>query len=341
MSGARGLVRAAIVRSLVPFLRRYPTFDVAAALAAVGLEPSQVEDPEGWIDLAQCVALLEHAARATGDAALGLRFGHQLPWKDIGVLSHVVFHSPTVGAALGNACRYFAMQQTAGHPVLEVEGDLARVRHVISDPTIAAHPQNSELTLTMFTRICREGTASPGWAPREVHFRHRAADDGRAQRSYFAAPVHFGQPRDALILTAAELRAPMHTADDVLLPILLRHADECLARLPAADDFPGEVRRAIAAALGTGDVTVEDIARVLGMSPRSVQRKLQEVEQSFKDIVAETRLALSRRYLEDPALSLTETAFLLGYSDLSAFSRAFRRWTGQSALEFRRARAAR
>lgn len=90
-------------------------------------------------------------------------------------------------------------------------------------------------------------------------------------------------------------------------------------------------------ALGSGELTIDAVAAQHGISPRSLQRRLREHGLSFKELVAETRLALSRRYLEDTSISLTEAAFLLGYADLSAFSRAFRRWTGQSALAFRRA----
>ena len=106
------------------------------------------------------------------------------------------------------------------------------------------------------------------------------------------------------------------------------------------ESFDHHVRRVVASSLRSGDINIEHIAMRLGTSARTIQRRLQERGRSFKDLVAETRLALSRRYLANSSLSLTETAFLLGYSELSAFSRAFRRWTGVSALEFRRRTAA-
>jgi AraC-like DNA-binding protein len=120
-----------------------------------------------------------------------------------------------------------------------------------------------------------------------------------------------------------------------LLPILMRHADECLAKMPSADDFVGNVRRLVIASLASEEVTIEGIAARVGLSARSLQRRLQESDSSFKDVVDEARLALARRYLDDPALTLTEAAFLLGYSELSAFSRAFRRWTGTTAVAYR------
>lgn len=331
----RGRVRAGILRGLPAFLARYRGLDVDGLLAGVGLSAAALADPDAWVEHARVAEALERAAAAAGDAGLGLAFGAQLPWRDLGVFGHVVFHSPTLGAALGNACRYIAMQSTAARPALTVDGDVATLRHVLSGDALGPPPQNAELTLALFTRVAREGTAQPAWAPRAVHLRRRDGDVA-AQRRFFGAPVELGRPADALVLRAADLRSPMHTADAALLPILLRHADEVLAALPAADDLPGEVRRAIAAALGGGDVTIEDVAAALASSPRSLQRRLHAHGLSFKALVAETRLAMARRYLDDPSLSLTEAAYLLGYADLSAFSRAFRKWTGRSPLDHRR-----
>jgi AraC-like DNA-binding protein len=213
---------------------------------------------------------------------------------------------------------------------------VTRLAYTPGDPSIGPHGQPTEQVLAMYTRVCREAVGFETWAPREVHFRHRAPKDSTAQRRFFGAPVHYGQTDDALLFATTDLRAPMKAADPELLPILVRHADECLKKLPRSDDFRDGVRRVVIAELGSGDVTIERVADRLGMSARSVQRRLQEDGPSFKDLVAETRLALSRRYLGDPSLTLTEAAYLLGYSDLSAFSRAFRRWTGTSAIEFRR-----
>jgi len=95
-------------------------------------------------------------------------------------------------------------------------------------------------------------------------------------------------------------------------------------------DVIADVRREVIEAIGQGEASIEVVAEALALSPRSLQRRLREHDLSFKDVVAEARLALAHRYLDDPTISLTDAAFLLGYSDLSAFSRAFRRWTGAS-----------
>jgi AraC-like DNA-binding protein len=240
---------------------------------------------------------------------------------------------------MANTCRYLAVQQNVGRAGLEVETREARFVYTVTEPSIQVHRQHSEGFLAMVVRACREGTGDAGWTPREVCFQHRAWPSIREQEHFFACPVRYGQRHDAVVLAPSALPRPFRTADPELLPALLGHAEACLARLGRSDDFLASVRRVVVERLRDGgEVSVVEVARHLGTSPRSVQRRLASQRRSFAEVVGEARLGLARRYLADPSLSLTDAAFLLGYSQLSAFSRAFRRWTGQSALDFRRSR---
>jgi len=322
------------MHSFGAFLARYPGVSRERLLRAAGIGPQELEDPDSPLTQQAVVALIETAARETGDFAIGVAFAEQLPWKDLGVLAYVMLHAPTIGAALANSCRYFTIQATAGRANLSVDGDEARLEYRIDDPAIESHPQHSEGTLALFTRICREASAE--WAPREMWFTHRPPVSTAAQQRFFRCPLHYARSENAMVLGASDLRRPLRTADPGLLPILLRHADECLAKIPTADTFQSDVRRLVISSLASGDATIEHVASKLGMSARSIQRRLQTDGGSFKQCVEEARVALSQQYVSDPAITLTEAAFLLGYSDLSAFSRAFRRWMGKSAIEFRR-----
>ena len=335
MSAGR-FVRAGVVRSIGAFLSNYPGIAVDRLLARAGIGPAELADPDALLSFRAWVGLFEEAAEETGDQAIGLGYAEQLPWKDLGVLAYVSFHSPTLGAAYANGSRYFAVQQTAGRPALEVNGDEASLSYAIDDDTITAHGQHSEALLFLFVRVGRDG-ARADFTPREVRFRHRAPERDVQHRiaKAFRCPVTWSQQRDEMVMNAADLRLPLRDADPGLLPILMRHADECLAKMPSADDFVGNVRRLVVANLSSDEVAIEDIAARVGLSARSLQRRLQESGSSFKDVVDEARLALARRYLEDPKLTLTEAAYLLGYSELSAFSRAFRRWTGTTAAAYR------
>jgi AraC-like DNA-binding protein len=331
-----GFARAGVARGLARFLAAYRGVDVERLLRHAGITPELLEDPNGLLDFRLWVELGELAAAESGDPAIAATYANQLPWRDLGVFGHVILNSPTLGSALGNACRYFGLQQNVARASLEVRGAEARVTYRIDHPAISTHTQLSEGTLAMFARVCREGLQNPAWTPRAVMFAHGSPRSLEAHTRIFRCPISFDQPVDMLVLSAADLREPMRGADPILLPILLQHADEALAKTSFGDDFSERVARHVISSLNEGEVTIEHIADRIGSSPRTIQRRLREHGLTFKELVARTRLSLSKRYLSDPALTLTEAAFLLGYSELSAFSRAFRRWTGRSAIEFRR-----
>ncbi|HUQ05960.1 MAG TPA: AraC family transcriptional regulator [Kofleriaceae bacterium] len=335
-----GVMRAGVMRGLRRHLAAYAGVSADGLLRDAGIRRDAGQDPDVRLHGRRVIELLQRAARETGDAAFALRYAEQLSWQDLGVLAHVVLHSSTLGTALTHACRYLAVQQTVGRATLEVVRGTARLTYTVIDASVGDHAQHSESVLALTVRLVREGLGDEAWAPRAVSFRHRAPAHLDVHRRFFRAPLRFGAPHDGLVLGAAELRLPFRTADPTLLPTLLRHADDVLARgtRGTRGDVLADVRREVIEALGRGDVSIETVAAALGVAPRSLQRRLHEHELSFKDVVAEARLALARRYLGDPDLSLTDAAFLLGYSDLSAFSRAFRRWTGTSPQTARRSR---
>jgi AraC-like DNA-binding protein len=337
---ALGTVRAGITATFQAFLARYPGVSAARLVQAAGIDLRRMGDPDAVLDQAQWIALLEAAAHATDNPCFAIELAQQVPWKDLGVLGYVVLHSPNVGAALENSRRFLAVQQTGGTLTLEVGPRVARYGYAIVDPRVTEHGQHTESVFALAVRMVREATARATWAPREIAFRHDGPIDDAAHARFFGAPVRFRQRENALVLAAEDLALPFVSADAGLLPVLLAHASECLKRMPQSGAFVDEVRGAVMACISAGEPSIDAVAARLGTSGRSVQRRLQADGLSFKSVVDETRLALSERYLADPALSLTETAFLLGYSDLSAFSRAFRRWTGKTALAFRRAAAA-
>jgi AraC-like DNA-binding protein len=330
-----GFLRAANLRSLWPFLERYPNLRVDALLDEAGLRTPQRVDPHGWLSVQRCASFFEAASIASNDSALGVGFAEHAPWRDIGIPGYIVLNSPTFGSALANARRYFPLASTGASVDLEVEGSDAQLSYGLHD-TIAGHLQNTQWVFAILIRACRESSGNPHWAPREIRFRQRRPTNIAVQQAFFRCPLVFDQPDDAMVLAPTDLRIPFTRADNTLLPILVSSADAALAIAGSEDAIEHQVRRAIAQSMRLGEVSIEHVALRLGASARTIQRRLQDRGQSFQGLVADTRLALSRRYLEDSSMSLTDVADRLGYSELSAFSRAFRRWTGVSALEFRR-----
>lgn len=328
--------RAGVGRALHQFVARYPRALSERLLQHAGVGPKQLANPDEWLSHRALVEALEIGASESNDPAFGLSFAELVAWNDFGALGHVVFNSPTVGAALENTCRYFGLHQTSARPTLEVGDGAVRFVYSLHIPDLHHHAQHSESILAIVVRICREGTGNAAWTPREVHFKHSQPESNFKARQFFRCRILYDQPVDAVVMSSDDLQLTMQSADADLLPIVMRDADERLAKLPVKVDLPDQIARIVMASLSTGDATIELVAARIGSSPRTIQRRLRDRGVAFNDMVANIRYDLSRRYLSDPSLSLTDVAFLLGYSDLSAFSRAFRRWAGRTAIAFRR-----
>ncbi len=328
----RSVVRAGVSATLRDYLQRYPDIQLDRLTRSAGLDPTQLGNPDAFFDQQHWFLLVEAAARETGDGYLAIGFVEQMPWKDFGVLGYVARNSATVGDALVNMARYFAVQQTGGQLALEPGWREVTYQYTVEDPRIVEHGQITEGLFALIVRLIRESLGEAAWKPRAIAFRHDGPTDLQRHARYFGSEPRYRQRANKLTLATADLERRFVSADLGLLPHLVAHATASIAAMPKSGD---DVHRAVIAALGAGDPTIERVASTLGQSARRLQRKLKAEDRSFKEVVDDTRLDLAKRYLADAALSLTETAFLLGYSDLSAFSRAFRRWTDVSPLEFR------
>jgi AraC-like DNA-binding protein len=302
-------------------------------LRSAGLRGAELGDPDRLVDLARLNALYEAAARETGDTAFGLHLGLAWDLGRLGTLSYAVLNAPTVGIGLHNLARYSGANLQAGRIGLVVRGREVRVSYELNaEPELCR--QHAEGAAVLICRVLRR-LVGDTWRPVQVLFGHRHPPDVSEHGRAFGAPIHFGVGANAtIVLDAVHLEQAVPGADRLLLPIVERHLDRVLATA-AGDVWLVQVRNAIAQTLCDGSPRIRTIAKRLAMSVRTLQRRLDERGVVFTALVAEIRSALAHRYLADPRADLTEVALLLGYSDLSAFDRAFRRWTGSTPLEAR------
>jgi AraC-like DNA-binding protein len=173
------------------------------------------------------------------------------------------------------------------------------------------------------------------FSPREVWFEHSAPADTREHRRIFRAPLRFEQTCHALVLDRGLLDHPLVTADSRLCALLDRQAQDLLARLPRESSVSDRTRRLLREVLRGGDAGVAAIARRLGMSPRSLQRRLAAEGSSYRGLLDEVRREIAVRHLGERDLAISEVASALGFSDATGFYRAFRRWTGASPAGYR------
>jgi AraC-like DNA-binding protein len=305
--------------------------------AAVGFDPALLADAEGRMPYAQLVRMYEEAARLTGDEGFGLHLGERTSLKVFDVLSYVLINSPTLGEAMRSAVRYHPIWNDGAGFAFEREGESARIRYDYFGVAADECRQDCEMTLCMVILAGRLLTGLE-WTSDEVSFRHAKPTNTTEHQRIFRCPVNFSRPSNEIVFDASLLALPVAEADPALCAVLERHAEELLARSPRRAGLAGEVRRILSGALRGGDPGLEAVARRLGMSARTLQRKLKEEGTSHQELLEEMRRELSERYLREPRMAICEVAYLLGFSEPSAFHRAFRRWTGTTPARFRQTR---
>jgi AraC-like DNA-binding protein len=303
---------------------------------AVGLDPALLADADNRIPYAQLVSLYEAAARLTNDDAFGLHLSEHTSEKVFDLLGYVLMSSPTLGEALHRIVRYHPIWNDGAEYVLDIEDEVARLCYRYLGLNGEACRHDCEMTLAITVRFGRLATGVD-WTPREVSFQHHQPADISEHVRIFRSPLHFSSAVNEVVFDRSLLNLPMVEADPALCAVLDRHAAELLAKSPSRGGFVDEVRALLFEAMQGGDATLEAVSRQLGTSPRTLQRKLREEGASHQDLLDEIRRDLSKRYLREPQMAICEVAYLLGFSEPSAFHRAFRRWTGITPKAYRRA----
>jgi AraC-like DNA-binding protein len=279
-----------------------------------------------------CVALLAEAVRATGDDNLGLHIAEQAELGSFDVHFYAMVSSPTLGDAFERVCRYQRLIHETSQVRLESSADGAVLSHRLPGD-VAAPRQTAELLLASWVRAGRIATQTH-WSPAEVRFAHPVPRDARDHERVFAAPVRFATGENALVLPMALLDLPCRRNDPALLSLLDRYAADRLGG-PHAPTFADRARAALAEELQAGHVTAGGLAAGLGVSVRSLHRSLAAEGTSYRRLLDKLRRDTAERHLRDDRLSVAEVAFLVGFSELSAFHRAFKRWTGHTPVTFR------
>src|SRR5882724_615685 len=303
-------------------------------LRELGLERTALTNPEAFISTSILVRFLERAAQATADDCLGLHFGEHYNPKNIGPLIYVALNSPTIGAGFENVERYLKVHNEAAKWFTTTEGGRAYIRYELADLGIEDTRQYNEASMTIALSTLRM-MAGSDWTPQEVQFAHPPPHRTSEHVRIFTAPVLFGCATNAFVIEREFLDRQVPAADPRLYRILKQYLDRVLDEMPREDELLASVRRAFAESMRDGDPTLARVARKLAVSPRTLQRQLKEYGIEFKKLAEDTRGRFALTYLRDSKHTLTEVAFLVGYSDVSAFNRAFKRWTGKTPLHYR------
>ena len=299
-------------------------------------------NPDGPIDPAQMVSSSEYyrffaalEARDPKGTELPLRIGASMQSDEYGAFGLAWKSAPDLRGSFNRAERYarvlssvevYALEPAAlgGFFTLHKSGDGSRGMALSNEASISA-----------VAEISQQVSTQP-FAPEAIYFKHAPRGPVSIYEAHFGCTVHFETERDALLVSEAALSAPNKLGDSTIAQFFDRHLETELASID--DNTPGlelQVRRAVSQALSEGVPSISHIAAGLGLSGRTLQRRLSSEGHTYQHVVDAARRELAQQLLQETEYSLAEVAFLTGFSEQSAFARAFKRWSGQTPRSYR------
>ena len=330
---AFGSVGVGPLRPLPDLLRQFGA-DPDRVIASAGLDPRSFDDDANRVNLQRVGSLLRVCIDATGEPLFGLLLGARFELPMLGVLGYLVRNQPTVRAALRTFMLRMHLQDRGA--VAGLKDDGGRLAHV---SYAVCTPQTPETGLIHGTAIMigfrlMKALCGPDWRPVEVRIAQTVADDTRAYRRMFEAPVRFEAPLTELVFESRWLDRPIAGADPQLLQILngLLATIESQSKMTLAE----RLRRVLRTAVLAGTANARSIADIFSLSERGLRRHLAREGVSLNELIAEVRLLVTQQLIEQTRLPFSEIAAALHYSDASALTRAFRGWTGMAPSDWRR-----
>ncbi|MBW2231137.1 MAG: AraC family transcriptional regulator [Deltaproteobacteria bacterium] len=310
-------------------------FDLKAILNRAGVPESALEDIRKRLPKGNLEALWQVASQVTGDPAVALRVSTMAKANTLGIIGYLASASETVRTALEIVKDLTPLLLEDVECELESDGEVAFFRC-----STDRNPQTSHfimeyaigLTVTMSRVIGAAGTD-----PLEASFSYPAPAHADEYERILQLPIRFDARDSGVLYPISMMDGSNPSADAALRQVLEQYAAEQLARIPSAARFSQRVRAYIHSMLPLGGLTANTVAARFSVSGRTLRRRLQEEATSYHEILDDVRSELARHYLAKEKRGIDEVAFVLGFSDPSAFTKAFRRWTGKTPADFARA----
>ncbi|GAM96701.1 transcriptional regulator of AraC family [alpha proteobacterium U9-1i] len=311
----------------------------ADLLACAGIDDVDLADPDNRVPFESFKRLMRAAKEKCGEPALALHFGARNWFLEGSVVGLITRASATMGEAFAQMNRYARL-------VVEVDGHESGPRFSIAPRDggvwLEDHRRNPndfpELTESTWARfVCNYANAFPDRPHyvKAVHMTHAAPAHRVAYDQFFKMPMTFESDRNALLIDPNFVREPTNQGNRYVFGIFSERAQALLDSLEQAKTTRGAVESLLIPILHTGDVSMDDVAGKMGVSRPTLYRKLKAEGVAYEDVLDDLRRRMSLHYLDGKKVSVNQTAYLVGFSDPSAFSRAFKRWTGVSPAQRR------
>lgn len=305
--------------------------DAAAVAALAGYDRAAITGPDDRVAFSTFKALMRAGATATGDSAFALHFGAESRFNDMSIVGLIAHAAATMGEAFDQMNRFARLAvEVDGHDA----GDRFAIVHAGGETFIEDSrrnpndfPELSESTFARFIWNTRRAFPDAPFA-RYACFTHAEPAHAAEHARILGVPVHFGADRNALAIDPSWLSLPLPTPNRYVFGVFIDRAEALMAEMQANRSWRGRVETALLARLHSGNLAMADIAASLGLSKTSLYRRLAEEGCGFDAVLDALRHRMALHYLGGRKVSVNETAYLVGFSDPAAFSRAFKRWTG-------------
>jgi AraC-like DNA-binding protein len=309
---------------------------VEPLLRKAGLAPEQIDDTDARLDVRCQIKFLDLIAAELNDEFLGFHLAQSYDLRMMGLLYYTQASSETVGEALRRGARYSSIVNEGIALKFREAPELGLDFDYVG---ISRHSDRHQIEFAMVTllRVCRQLTKRQITAIR-ANFTHRRHNGTDELRSFFGGDIAFGATEDRLAFSTSLKVLPVVSADPYLNDLLTGYCEQAIAnRAAQQSQFSLKVENAITLLLPHGKASAPEIARKLGVSRRTMARRLSSEGLTFASVMQTLKRDLAKRHLADETLSISEIAWLLGYQDVSAFTHAFKRWTGTSPRAVRAA----
>ena len=325
-----GHMHLGVAKEIAPTLRDFG-IDPDPVIREAGLDPGLFEDGANVIPHVALGRLLTLSVARTNCPHFGLLVGQRATIRSLGVVGRLMQHSDTIGDALRSLVSNLGVQDRGVVPSLAVAGDTALLGFSVYQPSVAGVEQISDGALAVAVNALRALCGSE-WNPTEVLLPRAAPANREPFRRHYRTPVRFNQETATIVLPVRDLDLRIAGAD----PLLRAMLEERIQQLKGSpgSEFADDIRRLLRTRLPSNRFSANDIADLLVMHRRTLSRRLQG-GMGYRAIANETRFEIARQLLEDTHVPLVEIAAALGYSEASAFSRAFRRWSGRTPTAWR------
>jgi AraC-like DNA-binding protein len=315
-------VKASVLTALPGYLRARD-LDVRELLAEAGIDPAALSDRQADIPLAATAQLFDIAARRLGDPAFGLSYAREFPPGGTGLLGHIVMSAPTVRDVFIALGRFLQVHMSPVGVDFDEGGGIGRLS--FSWPAVFAVPQLHFASFYMAGLVLRLRQATgPAWVPLSAEFQHRAPDMMEPYHSIFGTRLGFERKENAIVVDATTLARRMPVAIEGLHESIQELGELHLREQTTAASMAARLQTVLAARLSSEtSFDLETVAGEIGLPARALQWRLEQQQTSYEKVLLATRIVEAERYLRDTTHQLTRIAALLGFSELSAFTR----WT--------------